>query len=60
MKEEVVEERTVRHLCRMIQETLLAESNLQTVTSPVTLVGDVHGQFYDVLKLISIGISSLI
>lgn len=38
-----------------IQEVFLSESNLVSVSSPIVLVGDVHGQFYDVLKLLSLG-----
>lgn len=33
----------------------MAEANLEIVSSPIVLVGDVHGQFYDVLKLLTIG-----
>lgn len=35
------------------------ESNLQSLTAPIIVVGDIHGQFYDVLKLISLGAFSL-
>jgi diadenosine tetraphosphatase ApaH/serine/threonine PP2A family protein phosphatase len=31
----------------------MEESNVQPVRSPVTIVGDVHGQFYDLLHLLS-------
>lgn len=47
-KEEVIPEAQVRSLCKKIQEVFLGESNLEPVPSPITLVGDVHGQFYDV------------
>jgi hypothetical protein len=33
----------------------MGEANLEIVSSPIVLVGDIHGQFYDVLKLLSIG-----
>ncbi len=55
MREEVIEERLVRAVCRSVQEVLLKEANLQMVSSPIVLIGDIHGQFYDVLKLLATG-----
>lgn len=42
-------------LCTKAKEILNEESNVQYINSPVTICGDVHGQFEDVLELFRIG-----
>ena len=50
---ECLSERSLRKLCQLSSEILMEESNVQPVLSPVTIVGDLHGQFYDLLQLLS-------
>jgi len=45
----------VKTLCEMVKELLIEESNVQPVSSPVTVCGDIHGQFHDLIKLFQNG-----
>ncbi|KAF5930115.1 hypothetical protein HYC85_030988 [Camellia sinensis] len=48
-------EQEVRVLCEKAKEILMEESNVQPVKSPVTICGDIHGQFHDLAELFRIG-----
>lgn len=45
----------LKRLCEIVKGLLLEESNVQPVSSPVTVCGDIHGQFYDLLELFRTG-----
>jgi len=45
----------VKSLCEKAKEILMKESNVQPVNTPVTVCGDIHGQFQDLLELFRIG-----
>lgn len=44
-------ENEVKELCAKAKEVLTSEPNVKQVRSPVTIVGDVHGQFHDLKEL---------
>ena len=39
----------------MARDILLEESNIQVISSPITICGDIHGQFYDLMQLFRVG-----
>jgi len=47
-------EAEVKELCDKCKEILEREKNVQPVACPVTIVGDVHGQFHDMLELFNV------
>eukprot|EP00116_Pleurobrachia_bachei_P004429 sb/3464691/ len=54
MKKQLAENQ-VKTLCEKAKEILTKESNVQEVKCPVTVCGDVHGQFHDLQELFQIG-----
>ena len=54
-KGKVLSARTLYHVCERVKELLMEESNVQPVSSPVTVCGDIHGQFWDLLQLFKTG-----
>lgn len=48
-------ESEVKTLCEKAMEILMEESNVQRVDVPVTICGDIHGQFHDLKELFKVG-----
>ncbi|KAI9206231.1 Metallo-dependent phosphatase-like protein [Polychytrium aggregatum] len=53
--QKLLSEHAVKLVCEKAKEVLIKEGNVRYVSTPVTLVGDVHGQFHDVLEIFKIG-----
>lgn len=51
----VLSEHDLYRVCERVKELLIEESNVQPVASPVTVCGDIHGQFWDLLQLFRTG-----
>eukprot|EP00922_Rhytidocystis_sp_ex-Travisia-forbesii_P003847 GHVS01005567.1.p1 GENE.GHVS01005567.1~~GHVS01005567.1.p1 ORF type:complete len:360 (+),score=56.63 GHVS01005567.1:305-1384(+) len=49
-----LDQAAVRSLCESAKEILQSERNVEPVSVPVTVVGDIHGQFYDLKELFRI------
>eukprot|EP00002_Diphylleia_rotans_P014473 TRINITY_DN2821_c0_g3_i2.p1 TRINITY_DN2821_c0_g3~~TRINITY_DN2821_c0_g3_i2.p1 ORF type:complete len:309 (-),score=54.49 TRINITY_DN2821_c0_g3_i2:394-1320(-) len=47
-------EQEVKEVCDKVKELLIQESNVQQLQAPVTVVGDVHGQFFDLLEIFNV------
>lgn len=46
---------TVKIICQKAKDIFAKEDNVVNLPSPITLVGDVHGQFYDVMEMFKVG-----
>ncbi|KAK2751180.1 hypothetical protein FQN57_000257 [Myotisia sp. PD_48] len=44
-------EKHMKELCELVKAYMMEEPNVLPVSTPVTICGDIHGQFYDVLEL---------
>ncbi|KAI3382093.1 hypothetical protein SNEBB_006367 [Seison nebaliae] len=53
LREGRLDEDCAIHLLQQAMKIFATESNLVQLTSPITMVGDTHGQFFDLIKLFS-------
>ena len=52
-KEYHISEETIFYLCSKMKEVTMEQSVLLQITTPITIVGDIHGQFTDLLRILS-------
>jgi len=50
-----LDEHDLKLLCDKVKEIFIEESNVQPVSAPVIVCGDIHGQFYDLITLFQQG-----
>ena len=54
-REGKLEKSDLLELISLFQAQIKSEPNILKIQDPVTVVGDIHGQFYDLLKLLEVG-----
>lgn len=50
-----IKESEVKELCQTAKSVFDAEGNVHRMPAPCTIVGDIHGQFHDLLELFLVG-----
>jgi serine/threonine-protein phosphatase PPG1 len=54
-KKQLLADSVVEAICAKAKELLMKESNVVHIAAPVTVVGDIHGQFFDMIEIFKIG-----
>lgn len=54
-KKELLADSVIEAICAKTKELLMKESNVVHIAAPVTVVGDIHGQFFDLIEIFKIG-----
>ncbi|KAH9465379.1 hypothetical protein Pst134EA_013265 [Puccinia striiformis f. sp. tritici] len=55
LTKQLLVEALIKEICEKTKELLMRESNVVHISAPVTVVGDIHGQFYDLIEIFRIG-----
>ena len=50
-----LEKPVILRILKEATEILKAEPNILAIKEPACVVGDIHGQFYDLLKILEVG-----
>ena len=48
---QILNEKEIKTVCNKVKEIMIEEPNCTLITAPVTVCGDIHGQYYDMLEL---------
>eukprot|EP01083_Nonionella_stella_P012200 34611_1 len=51
----ILSESCLTSLCSKAKEIFISEPNIKRICCPVTICGDIHGQFFDLLRLMEAG-----
>jgi len=54
-KKPLLSEYEVRHLCYLSKELFVQQPVLLELEAPIKICGDIHGQYYDLLRLFEFG-----
>ena len=52
---DTLSEKEVKELCERAKDILREEMNVQKIPAPVSIVGDIHGQYHDLVELFRLG-----
>ncbi|CAO1617783.1 unnamed protein product [Parajaminaea phylloscopi] len=55
LRKQLLGEALLKEICEKTKELLMREGNVVHISAPVTVVGDIHGQFYDLIEIFRIG-----